>query len=80
MGDAAFDHLKIYCIIIIGMDDPYEVTPFQGLSVSWPSVAWAFDLIASMPADVLERTHPVDYLIGLRMGGGRVPSDGVARR
>ena len=66
-----FDPLRIHCIPVLASDDPSDVTPFQGFSRSFGALSWAFELIASLPADVLERTNPIDEIIAQRMGGIR---------
>src|SRR5258708_33565186 len=71
MASQDFDPLKIYYIVALGTDDPHEVTPFQGFSTSWQAVSWALDMIATLPADVLERTHNIEDVIATRMGGIR---------
>jgi hypothetical protein len=71
MTSPDFDPLKICCITVLGTDDPYEVTPFQGFSISLRFLSWAFELIASLPADVLERAQPLEDVIAQRMGGAR---------
>jgi hypothetical protein len=64
-----FDPLKIFYIVALGTDDPYDVTPFQGFSTSWRTVSWALEIIASLPANVLEPSYKSDDVIALRMGG-----------
>jgi hypothetical protein len=66
-----FDPLKIFYIVALATDDPYDVTPFQGFSTSWRTVSWALEIIASLPADVLEPSYKIDDVIALRMGGVR---------
>lgn len=66
-----FDPLKIYYLVILGTDDPFDITPFQGFSVSWASVSWAMYRLVTMPADVLERSYTPRHIIAQRMGGVR---------
>src|SRR5690349_6628568 len=69
--DASIDALKIYYLVILGSDGPQDITPFQGFSQSWTSVAWALQRIVSLPADVLERSYAWRDVIAQRMGGVR---------
>src|SRR5260221_11458264 len=66
-----FDPLKIFYIVALATDNPHDVTPFQGFSTSWETVSSALELISALPADVLERTHKIEHVIALRMGGVR---------
>ena len=66
-----FDPLKIYYLVVLGTDDPRDITPFQGFSVSWASVSWAMNRIAELPADVLEKSYRPRDVIAQRMGGAR---------
>ena len=64
-----FDPLKISYLVILGTDDPMEVTTFQGFSRSWPLQLWALAMLATLPADVLEPNHHLEDVIAHRMGG-----------
>lgn len=66
-----YDPLKIYYVVTLATDDPRNVTPFEGFSISWPTVLWVLELLALMPADVLERALNIEEVIALRMGGVR---------
>jgi hypothetical protein len=65
------DPLKIYYIVLLGTDDPKDVTLFQGFSTSWSSVSWAMRRIVNLPADVLEPSYSAGDVIAQRMGGIR---------
>lgn len=73
-GRIQFDPLKLYYHPILGTDDARNVTPFQGFSISWPSLLWAMDMIAQLPADVLEPSSDVDKIVAQRIGGFRLIS------
>jgi hypothetical protein len=66
-----YDPLKIHYLVILGTDRPTDVTPFQGFSVSWRAVSWAMEMLATLPADVLERSYSFDDVTAQRMGGLR---------
>jgi hypothetical protein len=74
MPSRGYDPLKLYYIVVLGTDAPTEVTPFQGFSVSWRTVGWALQILTTMPADVLERSYPIDDVTAQRMGGLRALS------
>jgi CHAT domain-containing protein len=65
------DPLKIYYLVVLGTDKPEEVTAFQGFSTSWKYLHWALHLLATLPADVLEKTYKIEDVIAQRMGDGR---------
>jgi hypothetical protein len=67
----SLDALKIYYIVVLGSDDPYDVTPFQGFSRSWRSVHWSLAQLALLPSDILERSSHFPQIIAQRMGGHR---------
>jgi hypothetical protein len=67
----ALDPLKIYYYLILGTDDPQQVTPLQGFSISWRALHWALALLPMLPADILEKSYPLDAVIAQRMGGLR---------
>jgi hypothetical protein len=69
-----FDPLKLYYHPILETDDVRDVTPFQGFSISWPSLLWAIDMIAQLPADVLEPSSDVHKIVAQRVGGFRLIS------
>lgn len=71
---AYFDPLKIFYHPILETDDVRDVTPFQGFSVSWRPLLWALEMIAQLPADVLERASDIDEIVAQRMGGFRLLS------
>lgn len=66
-----FDPLKLYYHPILETDGIRDVTPFQGFSISWPSLLWAMDMIAQLPADVLEQSSDIDGIVAQRIGGFR---------
>jgi hypothetical protein len=65
------DPLKIYYLVVLRTDRPEDVTAFQGFSISWRHVHWALHLVATLPADVLERSYKLDDVIAQRMGNLR---------
>ena len=65
------DPLKIYYFVVLRTDNPEEVTAFQGFSMSWRHVHWALHLLATLPADVLEKSYKIEDVIAQRMGGLR---------
>jgi hypothetical protein len=69
--DMQFDALKIYYHPILATDEVRDVTFLQGFSVSWRHVQWALDMIARLPADVLEKISKIDDIVAQRMGGLR---------
>jgi hypothetical protein len=71
VSERNYDPLKIYYCIVLGPDDPEQVTTFQGFSPWWHQVHWALRLLPPLPADVLERTHAIGDVITHRMGGMR---------
>ena len=66
-----FDALKIYYHPILATNDVRDVTFLQGFSVSWRHVEWALNMIAQLPADVLEKASKIDDILVQRMGGAR---------
>ncbi|TRD11040.1 CHAT domain-containing protein [Erythrobacter insulae] len=65
------DPLRINYLVVLGDDTLEDASPFQGFGESWPEMIWALDLLASLPADVLEPSHPLEGVIAQRMGGMR---------
>lgn len=65
------DPLKIFYIIALATDDPFEVTPFQAFSNSWKYQHWTLGLLPLLPGDILERTYDIDSVVSQRMGGMR---------
>jgi hypothetical protein len=65
------DPLKIYYLVVLRTSDPEEVTAFQGFSTSWRHVHWALHLLATVPADVLEKSYRIEDVIAQRMGDVR---------
>ena len=65
------DPLKFFYFVLLGTDDPMEVTPFQGFSDSWESQGWALDMLQTLPADVGERSLKVNDIVAQRIGGLR---------
>ena len=70
-GEFRFDPLKLYYNTILETDDVRSVTALQGFSVSWRTVEWALNMIARLPADVLEKSSNINDIIAQRMGGQR---------
>lgn len=62
------DPLKIYYLVVLETDNPEEVTAFQAFSTSWRHVHWALHLLATLPADVLEKSYKIEDVIAQRMG------------
>lgn len=65
------DPPKIYYLLVLETDAPSDITPFQGFSVSWAYLNWALHRLATLPADVLERSYKLDDVLTQRMGGAR---------
>lgn len=65
------DPLKINYIVVLSDDRLEETSPFQGFGRSWPGLIWALELLAQLPADVLEPAQFGSGLIAQRMGGMR---------
>lgn len=65
------DPLRINYLVVLGDDTLEDASPLQGFGQSWPEMIWALDLLASLPADVLEPSHPLEGVIAQRMGGMR---------
>ena len=65
------DPLKIYYLVILGTDNPERVTAFQAFSTSWRHVHWALHLLATLPADVLEKSYKIEDVIAQRMSDFR---------
>ena len=65
------DPLRINYLVALGDDNVEDASPLQGFGESWSEIIWALDLLASLPADVLEPSHPLEGVIAQRMGGMR---------
>ena len=65
------DPLRINYIVVLADDRLEETSPFQGFGRSWPGLIWALELLAQLPADVLEPAQFGAGLIAQRMGGMR---------
>lgn len=65
------DPLRINYLVVLGDDNVEDTSPLQGFGESWSEIIWALDLLASLPADVLEPSHPLEGVIAQRMGGMR---------
>lgn len=65
------DPLRIHYLLLLGDDTLEDASPFQGFGPSWSQLPWAMDLLAQLPADVLERTEAKDVITAQRMGGMR---------
>jgi len=66
-----YDPLKIHYCVVLGAENPDEVTPFQGFSRWWSNLHWALRLLVTQPADVLERAHTIGNVVAHRMAGTR---------
>ena len=69
LPNIGYDPLKIHYCVVLGAENPHEVTPFQGFSRWWSHVHWVLRLLVTQPADVLERTHTIGNVVAHRMGG-----------
>lgn len=65
------DPFRIHYLVVLVDDALEDASPFQGFGPSWPNLIWAFELLAQLPADVLEPSHPIEGVIAQRMGGMR---------
>jgi len=65
------DPLRIHYLVVLADDALEDASPFQGFGPSWPNLIWAFELLAQLPADVLEPSHSIEGVIAQRMGGMR---------
>jgi hypothetical protein len=73
MAPAFPDPLRIHYLILLDDEEVHDASPLQGFSDGWRDVGWALDLIAVLPADVVERASPPDGVKAQRMGGMRQP-------
>jgi hypothetical protein len=64
----ASDPLKIYYFVVLRSENPKDATFFQGFSTSWQHLHWALHRLATVPADVLEKSYALDDVIAQRMG------------
>ena len=60
------DPLRIHYLVVLADDALEDASPFQGFGPSWPNLIWAFELLAQLPADVLEPSHPIEGVIAQR--------------
>ena len=60
------DLLRIHYLVVLADDALEDASPFQGFGPSWPDLIWAFELLAQLPADVLEPSHPIEGVIAPR--------------